>query len=140
MRKERDEMEGNMREAIVRVCEGLGLPAGDSFSQDWAYELPEEFRTREFFERYLRAYSTPGYGPGEKHVLMQLILDVANDLLEREEGLEGGTWEKVVELLQADRQLHWDLIEHWALMGEPLENAFRLTSRIRVVRETLIKQ
>jgi hypothetical protein len=133
-------MEGNMREAIVRVCEGLGLPAGDSFSQDWAYELPEEFRTREFFERYLRAYSAPSYGPAEKHVLMQLILDVANDLLEREEGLEGGAWEKVVEFLQADRQLHWDLIEHWALMGEPLENVFHLTSRIRAVREKLTKQ
>jgi hypothetical protein len=133
-------MEGNRREAIARVCQGLGLPAGDSFSQDWAYELPEEFRTREFFERYLRAYSTPGYGPAEKHVLMQLILDVANDLLEGEEGLEGGAWEKVVELLQADRQLHWDLIEHWTLVGEPPENVFRLTSRIRTVREKLIEQ
>jgi hypothetical protein len=132
-------MEGNMQEAIVRVCQGLGLPVGDSFSQDWAYELPEEFRTREFFERYLRAYSVPGYGPAEKHVLMQLILDVANDLLEREEGLESRAWERVVEFLQADRQLHWDLIDHWALMGEPLENVFPLTPRIRAVREGLIK-
>ncbi|MBN1207137.1 MAG: hypothetical protein JXB05_19785 [Myxococcaceae bacterium] len=128
-------MEGNMREAIARVCQGLGLPVGDSFSQDWAYELPEEFRTREFFERYVAAYSTPGYGPAEKRVLMQLILDVANDLLERNESLEEEAWEKVVALLQADRQLHWDLIEHWALMGEPPENVFRLTSRMRTVRE-----
>jgi hypothetical protein len=128
-------MEGNMQEAIARVCQGLGLPLGDSFSQDWAYELPEGFRTREFFERYLAAYSTPGYGPAEKHVLMQLILDVANDLLERNDGLEDGAWERVVALLQADRKLHWDLIEHWALMGEPLEDVFRLTPKMRTVRE-----
>jgi hypothetical protein len=132
-------MEGNMRGAIVRVCQDLGLPVGDSFSQDWAYELPEDFRTREFFERYLVAYSTPGYGPAEKHVLMQLVLDVANDLLERSEGLEGDAWDKVVALLQADRQLHWNLIEHWALIGEPLENVFRLTSRMRAVREKLLE-
>lgn len=130
-------MEGNMRGAIARVCQGLGLPVGDSFSQDWAYELPEEFRTREFFERYVVAYSTPGYRPAEKRVLMQLILDVANDLLERDEGLEDEAWEKVVALLQADRKLHWDLIEHWALMGEPLENVFRLTPKMRTVRERL---
>lgn len=133
-------MEGKMRGAIARVCQDLGLAAGDSFSQDWAYELPEEFRTREFWERYLVAYSTPGYGPAEKHVLMQLILDVANDLLERDEGLESGAWEKVEALLQADRQLHWELIEHWALMGEPLEDVFPLTSRMRTVRERLIEQ
>src|SRR3954463_6679546 len=66
-RKERYEMQANMREAIARVCQGLGLPLGDSFSQDWAYELPEEFRTREFSERYL-------------------VLNVANDLLERKDG------------------------------------------------------
>jgi hypothetical protein len=131
-------MEGNMRAAIERVCQDLGLPTGDSFSQDWAYELPEEFRTRDFFERYLGSYSTPGYGPAEKHVLMQLILDVANDLLERDEGLEGGAWEKVEALLQADRQLHWELVEHWALMGEPPEDVFRLTARIRTVREKLL--
>lgn len=130
-------MEGNVREAIARVCQALGLPLGDSFSQDWAYEVPEKFRTREFFERYVVAYSTPGYGAAEKHALMQLILDVANDLLERGEGLEDEAWEKVVALLQADRKLHWDLIEHWALPGEPLENAFRLTPKMRAVRERL---
>jgi hypothetical protein len=133
-------MEGTMREAIARVCQGLGLPVGDSFSQDWAYELPEEFRTREFFERYLMAYSTHGYGHAEKRVLMQLILDVANDLLERGEGLEDEAWEKVVALLQGDRQLHWDLIEHWALMGESLEEVFLLTPKMRAVREKLIDQ
>lgn len=132
-------MEGNMRGAIARVCQDLGLPAGDSFSQDWAYELPEEFRSREFFERYLGAYSTPGYGAAEKRVLMQLILDVANDLLEGDDGLEGGAWEKLAELLQAERQLHWELIEHWALVGEPPEDVFRLTSRMRTLREKLME-
>ncbi|WP_075298540.1 hypothetical protein [Stigmatella aurantiaca] len=133
-------MKGNRQEAIVKVSQGLGLPIGDSFSQDWAYELPEEFRTKGFFERYVGAYSTPEYGHTEKHVLMQLILDVANDLLEQKDGLEGRAWERVEAFLQVDREIHWDLIEHWALMGEPLENVFPLTSRMRVVREKIIEQ
>ncbi|ADO71750.1 uncharacterized protein STAUR_3962 [Stigmatella aurantiaca DW4/3-1] len=71
---------------------------------------------------------------------MQLILDVANDLLEQKDGLEGRAWERVEAFLQVDREIHWDLIEHWALMGEPLENVFPLTSRMRVVREKIIEQ
>lgn len=130
-------MEGNMREAIARICRDLGLPGGDSFTQDWAYELPEAYRTRAFLERYVEAYSTPGYGSAEKRVLMQLILDVANDLLERSEGLEDEVWARVVGLLQADRQLHEGLVEHWALTGEPLDNVFSLTPKMRAVRETL---
>jgi hypothetical protein len=133
-------MEGNMAGAIARVCQDLGLPAGDAYSQDWAYELPEEFRTKECFERYLRAYSTPGYGHAEKRVLMELILDVANDLLERNGGLEDEAWERVAALLQADRKLHWELIEYWALMGEPLEDVFRLTPKMRAVREKRMEQ
>jgi hypothetical protein len=138
--KEKYAMESNLREAMARICQDLGLPGGDSFTQDWAFELPEGFRTREFFERYLTAYSTPGYGPAEKHVLMHLILDVANDLIERHEGLEWGAWGRVVALLQADHRLHRELIEHWALVGEPLESGFRLTPRMRAVREKTIEQ
>jgi len=133
-------MDGSMAGAIARICQDLGLPAGDAFSQDWAHELPEEFRTKDFFERYLRTYSTPGYGHAEKRVLMQLLLDVANDLLERTEGLENEAWERLAALLRADGKLHWELIEHWALIGEPLEDAFPLTPKVRVVRQALADQ
>ena len=130
-------IENNPAKIITRVCQDLGLPSGDAYSQDWAYELPEEFRTREFFERYLMAYSKPDYGPAEKSALMHLILDVANDLLERNEGLEDEDWERVAALLQADHKLHWEVIEHWALTGEPLEDVFHLTLKMRAVRERL---
>jgi len=126
-----------MAGAIARVCQDLGLPTGDAYSQDWAYELPEEFRTKESFKRYLRAYSKTGYGPTEKRILMQLILDVTNDLLERNDGLEDEDWERVAALLEVDHKLHWDVIDHWALMEEPLEDAFHLTPKMRAVRESL---
>jgi hypothetical protein len=133
-------MEGYLARAIARVCQDLGLPVGNAYSQDWAYALPETFRTQEFFERYLTAYSKADYGPDEKHVLMQLALDVANDLLERKAGLENKAWEKLAALLETDHRLHWELIEHWALLGEPLEETFPLTPRMRAVREKLADQ
>jgi hypothetical protein len=122
--------------ATKRICRDLGLPIGNPYTQEWAYELPEEYRSRECFDCYVTAYSTPTYGRVEKHVLMQLILDVANDLSQSKEGLEDNAWERVVALLQADRSLHSDLIDYWSLTGEPLEDAFSLTPKMRAVRES----
>jgi hypothetical protein len=133
-------MEGNVAKAIAKICQDVGLPSGDAYTQDWAYELPEKFRTREFFKKYVLAYSTPGYGPDEKQVLMELLLDVANDLLDRNEGLEDDLWEKVRAHLTADRESHRDLIEKWSRVEEPLEDAFPLTPRMRAVREELVGQ
>ncbi|MCP4200815.1 MAG: hypothetical protein GY769_02625 [bacterium] len=61
---------------------------------------------------------------------MQLIMDVANDLLDNEE-LPEELWEDIVELLNNRRTLHSDLIEHWVLEGETLDDAFALTPYVR---------
>jgi hypothetical protein len=76
--------------SIRRICSDLGLPEGDSYVQDWAYELPEEFRDEISFYRYLDAYANPTYGDSERRVLMQLALDVANDLLQQDENVGSG--------------------------------------------------
>jgi len=124
-------MPGEMKRAIKRICDDLGLPSGDSFTQDWAYELPEEYRTNDYLNRYAAAYSTPGYGDAEKRLLMQLALDIANDEVARDPSEGENAWSKLADLLRSDRTLHADLIEHWALPGEPLEDAFPLTRLVR---------
>ncbi len=130
-------MEGEMSRATKKICRDLGLPAGDSYTQDWVYELPEEFRTCEYLFQYLRAYPNPDYGDDEKRLLMQLMLDIANDLLEDEEPLGYDAWSRLVDLLREAPDLHRGQIEHWALPGEPLEDAFRLTPLVRLLREEL---
>jgi hypothetical protein len=40
-------------------------------------------------------------------------------------------WDDVAPFLSSDRGMHSNLIEHWSLPGEPLEDAFALTARIR---------
>ncbi|WP_438024156.1 hypothetical protein [Sorangium sp. So ce233] len=120
-------------ESIRRICSDLGLPVGDSYTQDWIYELPEEFRDETAFYRYLEAYANPAYGDSERRLLMQLALDVANDLLQQDEGIGRTAWDAVAGLLRARPELHRDQIEYWAVIGEALEDAFVLTPLAREI-------
>lgn len=133
-------MEDGMKRAIERICRELSLPTGDSYTQDWVYELPEEFRNYRFFSKYLAAYSTPGYGDAEKRLLVQLMLDVTNDLLQRDEVLGHQAWKSITNLLQTEPELHRDQIEYWALSGELLADAFRLTPLVRSLKEKISEQ
>lgn len=118
---------------IDRICSNLGLPIGGAYTQDWAYELPEEFRTRAWLKKYIFAYSSGEYSIGAKNELMTLALDVSNDLLSS--GVSDGD-EVIVSVLKAlfdNRKEHQELIEHWMLEGEPLEDCFALTCHVRRV-------
>ena len=117
--------------AIKRISDDLGLPAGDRFTQDWEYELPEEFRTSAWLQRFIDAYSDRGYGPTAKQVLMTLLLDCLNDGIEAGDEQIERLWDDVAPLLSSDRDIHSSLIEHWSLPGEHLDDAFALTARIR---------
>jgi hypothetical protein len=132
-------MEGTMAGAIERISRDLGLPRGDAYTQDWAYELPEEFRSFEFFPRYVKAYSTPDYQDAEKLLLMQLMLDIVNDLLGSDEKVGQQAWNSLTELLRTNPGLHHEQVEYWALPGEPLEDAFHLTPLIRDLQEQLYR-
>jgi hypothetical protein len=121
-------------DAIRRICEDLGLPAGDRFTQDWEYELPEEFRTSAWVQRFIIAYNSQRYGTSEKQVLMTLLLDCLNDGIEAGDAAIERLWNDVAALLLADRDIHSNLIEHWRLSEESLEDAFAITARIRSLR------
>ncbi|MBK9261602.1 MAG: hypothetical protein IPM54_17575 [Polyangiaceae bacterium] len=101
--------------AIRRICKDLGLPQGDSYTQDWAYELSEEFRSEAHLYRYLAAYGNPAYGNTERRVLIQLALDVVNDLVQQDEERGSRAWAKLVETVRAHLGLHRDQIEYWAV-------------------------
>ncbi|HZN93037.1 MAG TPA: hypothetical protein VFB81_10050 [Myxococcales bacterium] len=119
--------------AIRRICQDLGLPAGDSYTQDWVYELPAKYRSKEFLTRYVAAYSNPEYGHGEKRVLMQLMLDVTNELLETDAVAGRNAWESVVTFLRERPGIHLDQVEYWAMPGRPLEEAFSVTPLVRTL-------
>ena len=121
----------NERTAIERLRTDLGLPGGDAYTQDWAHELPEEFRTASHLHRYLTAYGDPSYGDTERRLLVQLSLDVVNDLLDQDEDLGLEFWAQLLKVLKGHAQLHRDQVEYWALEDTPLEDAFPLTPLAR---------
>jgi len=126
------------RHAIQRICQDLGLPMGNSYTQDWAYELPEEFRDEAAFYRYLSAYTINGYENNEKRLLVQLALDIANDLLEQDNEVGQRAWNALAKTLRMSPGLHRDQLDYWAMPDEPLEDAFSLTPLARALREELL--
>lgn len=123
---------------INKICCDLGVPVGDSFTQDWAYELPEKYRTKEWLNNYISAYLNNDYSLKGRSELMTLALDISNDLLS--EGLppSDGVIIKVLNALFDNHQDHMDLINYWALDDESLEDCFALTLEIRKLKRSLI--
>ncbi|MGJ3353136.1 hypothetical protein [Providencia sp. Je.9.19] len=109
---------------------------GDAYIQDWAYELPESYRTKEWLKKYINAYSNGKYNASEKNELMELMLDIVNDLLVQD-GKKDDLVIKVLSLLSNNYQIHLQLIEHWSLDNEPLEDCFELTLEIREIKDSI---
>ena len=70
------------KETIEKLCKELDLPKGDEFTQDWIYELPEEYRTLDSFKKYFQAYIFSSYDSAEKKLLFNLMMDITNDMIE----------------------------------------------------------
>lgn len=110
-----------------------GIPSGDSFTQDWIYELPEEFRTKEWLNKYVIHYLNDDYNFFEKNELMRLILDITNDLLSYGDSDTDAVIINALKLLSDNYMSHLELIQYWSLDDEPLEDCFILTPKIRSI-------
>jgi hypothetical protein len=126
--------DGYLQVATRRICGDLGLPPGDAFTQDWAYELAASYRTDEYLGRYLIAHDSTGYGPHERHVLMKLILDVFNDMYSAEPSSSSRFWTTISEVLGRFHIEHADLVTYWACADAELEDAYAISSLVRYLR------
>lgn len=115
-----------------RLSDSLGLPRGDSYTQDWAYELPDEFRTETWLGKYVDAYLNGGYSEREQAALMELMLDVSDDLIALNPDSKMAA--RTLEILAANSGSYCELLDYWALDEEPLENCFALTPKIRTIK------
>jgi len=113
------------------LAKKLGIPSGGPFTQDWIYELPEAFRTKEWLSKYIISYSNGDYNSLEKNELMQLILDITNDLLSYGVPDTDSVIIDALNLLSDNYTSHLELIRYWSLDNEPLEDCFILTPKIR---------
>ncbi|MFB0773631.1 hypothetical protein [Proteus cibi] len=123
--------------SINQLAMDLGLPEGDEYTQDWVYELPESYRTKKWLEKYIQAYSNDKYNTFEKNELMKLMLDIINDFLIKN-SKKDDLIRKVLTLLSDNYQIHLQLVEHWSLDDDPLEDCFELTPAVRKIRDNIL--
>ena len=126
------------KSALKHICAELELPEGDSFTQDWIYELSEEYRTEGYLQRYISAYKCSIYTQNERELLVRLILDVVNDLLTLDQEVGRRAWLMTVDALGDCLLAHSEVVEYWSVVEEPLEDAFALTPLIRNWTKSLI--
>lgn len=119
--------------AIDRICTDLGLWRGDAYTQDWAWEIPQEFRTDVWLERYLTAFIREDYGPHERHELFDLIFDIANDRMSTPDSDQEAIWLRIWPTLHNRLSEHRGQLEYWACLDCDLEDAFALTPFARTV-------
>ena len=118
---------------LEKLCQDLKVPLGNG--QDWEYELANEYRTPQWLAKYLSAYLHNNYSTFQKHILMNLCIDICNDLFTADPNQNQPIIHQVLNVLYNDYAQHWQLIDYWALPDEPLEDCFEITSEIRKLRQ-----
>lgn len=122
---------------IDKIYIELGLPVADEFTQNWAYELPEKYRTKKWLSKYIAAYSNNSYSTNGKNELMTLSLDVCNDLLSAGLPPSDEVIVKVLITLFDNYKVHRTLIDYWSLDDESSDDCFTLTPEIRRLKKRI---
>ena len=124
----------NYQKARQRVEDELGLPSPHPYSQDWEFEIPWEFKTREWAEKYLAACARPDYGRDEKNIVMSILVDTLNNALWDGEDWAEELWPRVRALLVEHAEMFRSLIEYWSSEDTPLEDAWAVAEWMRELR------
>ena len=118
---------------LKKLCQDLKVPLGNG--QDWEYELTAEYRTPQWLAKYLSAYLHNNYSTFQKHILMNLCIDICNDLFTADRKQNQPIICQVLNVLYNDYAQHWQLIDYWAAIDQPLEGCLELTPEIRKLRQ-----
>lgn len=112
------------KRAIERLGRDLGIPTGDAYTQDWAFELPEAYRTDPWLDRYLEAFVRSDYGWHEREELLDLIFDIVNERLTADADAGARLWHRVRSVVDPYLMLHRERVAYWACPDFTLEEAF----------------
>lgn len=122
-----------MNQHIKIICDDLDIPEGDKFTQDWEYELPEEYRTFPYFKKYFQAYIFNNYQIEVKQILINLMIDICNDYMENNIIESHSSLNGLNYIIQIDYPDLKEIISYWANENEPLEDSFAISQFMREV-------
>lgn len=115
--------------ALKKIQLRFNLPPGDLYTQDWVYELPDDYRTDSHFKDYLAAVDSLE-SPQERNILMSLLMDIANDRAS-EATLTDSDWALLAGQFKSDSEDDLDLLRYWACAEDQIEDAFPISDRVR---------
>jgi|GEM_PF-836788 len=122
------------KDAVAKISLDLGIPGLSTYTQDWASELPEEYRTPAWIERYLATCARSDYGVQEKQALMDLVLNCINDMVEVGDEAVDRLWAETEGALRDAAAIYRDVVEDWAEEEDGLDGEQPIASRLRRLR------
>lgn len=121
------------RAAIDALANRFGLPNHPGM-QDWEFQVADPARIDEF----LRAYESEDLSDDERFTLMEIILESFEDLgLSRTE--RDPRWERVLEILDRNIDLHASSVWYRSLLEEDSEDSEELFCVTPFLRDILAK-
>jgi len=121
------------QEALDRICTDLGLWRGDRRTQDWAFEVPDTFRTDAWLASYLEAFVRTDYGHSERQALFDLIFDILNDKMKETPERSEALWHRALQTVAPYLAEHRERIQYWFCPENDLEDAFAIAPFVRTL-------
>lgn len=115
------------KETIEFFNKLLKLPASGN-EQDWAIEMSDPDRVKEFIQAYITGHFTVK----QRQALVSLILASYEELSYK--GKDNNIWKEIKHILLTDKAFLRDIINHWASWSESRpEYLFKITPLIREI-------
>ena len=128
-----------MFEFVTKLNEECGVRLPEKDDQDWEFCAGDYTRTEDYIDFY-KKYSDEMDSNrwGDKELLSNMIIQGLEDLLKYTNDTEyiDRLWNETKQILLNDEL--YNVIVYWACIGQPLENCWLITSRIRDLLRALI--
>ncbi len=129
-----------MFELVRKLNEECGVREPEDWDQDWEFCAGDYTRTEDYIKFY-KKYSEEMDSSGkysDKRLLSDMIIQGIEDLLRFTDDTEYAErlWKEFRQILIDDEL--YDNIVYWSCIGQPIENCWKITSRMRDLLRELI--
>lgn len=129
-----------MFDFVTKLHEECGVKPPEAGDQDWEFCAGDYTRTEDYIQFY-RKYSEKIDASGkysDKRLLSDMIIQGIEDLLEFTDDTEyaDGLWKEFRQILIDDEL--YDNVVYWSCIGQPIENCWKIASRMRELLKELI--
>ena len=126
-----------MFDLVGKLHEECGVRKPEDWDQDWEFCAGDYRRTEDyikFYKKYSKEMESGKYS--DKEQLSNMIIQGIEDLLTDDTEYADKLWYEFRQILIKD-ELYRNIV-YWSCIGEPIENCWKITSRMRELLRELI--